>query len=516
MRSKTTYGWVGGFAGAFLLLAARGANAYDPLVDYVQRQPTTPGVAESGHLNITGTAKAGQFVGGGSSLTSLNASALASGIVPVARLDPNVALVNKNNLFSFSQRFASHINFIGQNNGIFFATPTLNSATPMITMGGDDNSSYTRMVLGHSIAHPDWGLRYSGGSGLFQVMGPGGPGISLFQDGRLGVGGTSSASALYVYAASGLNGGTFQTTDQSRDALRVFGTSYFTSNINLGGNLGVNTSTPSYDLSIGDSDTGIEGQVGALDVMVNAKNVLSVRSTGLGIGRTPSAPLDVLGTAFFRNSTNSVRTRIFTNGQDVGEIWTQDPNAYIKAYISSYQTGGNYGGVLAACDTGGATQSWIDVSPTTGQGRLVADVKNFRSPNPRDPKTDIYYASLEGPEAAMYVRGSGRLVNGRAVMDLPLHFKDLAAKGTYTVQLTPASFRSKGLGYEIGQDGTITVGELGDGKGSYEFSWVVTAVRKGFEDYEVVRPWTDAPHAGMTEQEAWAARQRKLNSQKAP
>ncbi len=47
----------------------------------VNLQAVTPGVAQTGHLNITGTATAGLFKGTGSLLTGLNATALASGII---------------------------------------------------------------------------------------------------------------------------------------------------------------------------------------------------------------------------------------------------------------------------------------------------------------------------------------------------------------------------------------------------------------------------------------------------
>lgn len=45
--------------------------------------------------------------------------------------------------------------------------------------------------------------------------------------------------------------------------------------------------------------------------------------------------------------------------------------------------------------------------------------KSFRVPNPNDVKTDIWYASIEGPEAAAYLRGTARLNNGRAFIPFP-------------------------------------------------------------------------------------------------
>lgn len=125
----------------------------------------------------------------------------------------------------------------------------------------------------------------------------------------------------------------------------------------------------------------------------------------------------------------------------------------------------------------------------TGNGVMFADDKNFRAPNPADPTTDIWYCCPEGPEAAMYVRGTAQLVNGRATIELPDHFRNLAFEPGMTVQLTARSLESKGLATsKVRLDG-IEVGELASGTGNYEFDWRVEAVRKGWENYKVIRPW---------------------------
>jgi len=129
---------------------------------------------------------------------------------------------------------------------------------------------------------------------------------------------------------------------------------------------------------------------------------------------------------------------------------------------------------------------------TSGEGVVAADVKNFVSPNPIDPREDIWYACVEGPEAAMYVRGTGRLVDGRATIELPDHFRDLAAEDGLTVQLTPRNFDSLGLGAVVRGLDLIEVGELHGGRGNYEFDWEVKAVRRAHQDYQVTRPWTHA------------------------
>lgn len=63
-----------------------------PLPTWVAAQQSTPGIAQTAHSHITGTAKAGAFEGSGAALSNLNAAALAAGTVPDARLSANVLL----------------------------------------------------------------------------------------------------------------------------------------------------------------------------------------------------------------------------------------------------------------------------------------------------------------------------------------------------------------------------------------------------------------------------------------
>lgn len=122
-----------------------------------------------------------------------------------------------------------------------------------------------------------------------------------------------------------------------------------------------------------------------------------------------------------------------------------------------------------------------------GKGIVFGDLKNFRVENPMDPQTEIWYASLEGPEAAAYCRGRAMLRDGACVVPLPEHFRSVANLNDLTVQLTPSSPSSLGLAcVERGPDGFV-VRELNNGRGTYTFDWHVVATRAGYEDYQVVR-----------------------------
>jgi hypothetical protein len=122
-----------------------------------------------------------------------------------------------------------------------------------------------------------------------------------------------------------------------------------------------------------------------------------------------------------------------------------------------------------------------------GVGTIEATIKNFRVPHPTQSDKDIVYACIEGPEAAAYVRGTARLINGRSEVALPEHFAH-AVSGGLTVQLTPLSANSRGLAVVEKTVSRLVVQELGEGTGSYEFDWVVTGVRRGHEAYQPIQP----------------------------
>lgn len=143
------------------------------------------------------------------------------------------------------------------------------------------------------------------------------------------------------------------------------------------------------------------------------------------------------------------------------------------------------GGSVSVLDRNGNTQAGIEVN-ASNQGRIFADIKNFIVDHPTRPGVQIVYASLEGPEAAIYCRGTVQLERGSATIALPEHFAALAAPGTLTVQLTPESLASQGLGFQRRDDGTVAVAELHGGAGSYAVHFLIHAVRRGYEDYQPV------------------------------
>ena len=145
-------------------------------------------------------------------------------------------------------------------------------------------------------------------------------------------------------------------------------------------------------------------------------------------------------------------------------------------------------GCIAVFDENGAWRAGMYFIQT-GFTEVFADAKLFQVPNPdpEQPNTEIWYACLEGPEAAAYIRGTATLVEGRAEVSFPKHFRTVASEIGMTVELTPLSAESRGLSIRRRSVAGIAVEELQAGRGSYEFDYFVMALRKGHEDFRVIR-----------------------------
>jgi ribosomal protein S6E (S10) len=233
----------------------------------------------------------------------------------------------------------------------------------------------------------------------------------------------------------------------------------------------------------------------------------------VGIGTTaPTAKLDVREEIRVTDANGSLRVRMGA-AQDGGFVQTFGPNGSLNSVLEFI--GGNHNhGSISARDANGEERAQMFVSDDgrgyfrvrdvngserarmfvdgSGRGVVSADIKNFSVPHPNQPGKEIVYASIEGPEAAAYARGTGRLVNGRAIIALPEHFTAIAAEETMTIQLTPRSAESLGLAVVEKSLTGVVVRELFKGSGSYDFDFLIMAVRRGYENYQPVRSSADA------------------------
>ena len=213
---------------------------------------------------------------------------------------------------------------------------------------------------------------------------------------------------------------------------------------------------------------------------------LEYATGNIGIGTTsPASKLHVVGRFRTTDSSGNMYTYICNTGADSGYVGTYGPNGDANTALSHQPSNGNHGAIIV-CDEGGSEEAGMYVD-ASGNGIVWGDTKNFRMDNPAQPGTEIWYACIEGPEAAAYLRGTGHLENGQDIINFPGHFTDVVGDNGITVQVTPLSSESRGLAVVEKSSNGITVQELSGGTGTYNFDYLVIAVREGHEDYQIIR-----------------------------
>lgn len=411
----------------FAPMASAKAGQTDRPVLFIQ--PTNPGIPQPGNVNVGGA-----VVGQAGHFTNLQGQAMFAGSL-------NANLLTGDTVDTLTL-FANQVNAGSLLSSSLSMGIGLGSTKLRLWDGGAPDSA-----IGLGIAPNQFRIFVNMPSDRFTFLGGvAGPELmTLTGTGLLGIGVPSPAAKLQVHHA-GAGVGVFAGN------LSPFGSAAFQSNL----------STPSNHLVFAESGT-------------------TVASVAPG------------GTAFFRERINTegnisaYRTSIGNiagSGGGGSSFYNGNGSQYITLSPLAQDL---FSGAIAVGDNFSFQRAAMYASLQLGF--VQADVKNFVEPNESDPDTDIVYASVEGPEVAAYVRGTAQLVHGRAFVELPEHFRVSCIEEGMTVQLTPRSFHSLGLGLgEVSLRG-FEVGELHSGSGSYAFDWEVKAIRKGFKHYEPVRPW---------------------------
>jgi len=234
------------------------------------------------------------------------------------------------------------------------------------------------------------------------------------------------------------------------------------------------------------------GEIGVNDNSGKTRVLMSAAS-GVQVNDVDGSYLQIYNSG---SSTNMILVDKFQHPRaevKSGTILAKGPNGIEHSFMSS-ATAPNLGyiGVCNSAIVGSPVKAGM-YTTAGNQGVIFADVKNFKMDYPGKPDKQIWYGSLEGPELAAYIRGTGKLVDGKATIDFPDHYVQVANAGTMTVMVTPLSGKSKGLAVVKKTNTNFSVEELMEGNGSYEFDWEVKCVRKGHEGFEVVRNKSDEP-----------------------
>ena len=223
----------------------------------------------------------------------------------------------------------------------------------------------------------------------------------------------------------------------------------------------------------------IDADESIIAIRNNNQPVIDLTKTSAGGGR-----IDITN-QFGNNATVQLATDATLGMGSVSTFFASSLNTLLNVSSASSEYGG-----IAIYDANQNAQAGLAID-TNGDGLVFADIKNFRMDHPENEEEEIWYASLEGPEAGAYERGTAQLVNGEALVPFSDHYTLVIAEEGMTVMLSPLSAESLGLAVIEKTTEGFKVKELYGGTGNYSFDWEVKGVRKGFEDYQVIREKKD-------------------------
>jgi hypothetical protein len=158
---------------------------------------------------------------------------------------------------------------------------------------------------------------------------------------------------------------------------------------------------------------------------VTIRNNLTVNGT-LNADKISTPDLSVQNLTATQVSAPTVRGDIISNTHG-GSPLLRDDNGHTWLF----KWVGQQGGDLVA-----QIFMWDDAQRWGGLRLPVLGYKTFVIDHPLDPDRYLVHATVEGPEAAVYYRGTGRLVAGRADVELPDYADALTDPDSWTVHLT--------------------------------------------------------------------------------
>jgi len=126
--------------------------------------------------------------------------------------------------------------------------------------------------------------------------------------------------------------------------------------------------------------------------------------------------------------------------------------------------------------------------------------KYFIEPHPSDPTKEIRYVCLEGPESGTYFRGTGRIVNGFATIEVPEHFRMVTAEKGLTVVATPVGGLAVLAAVRQDLDKIVI-----QGSSDVEFNYLVNGVRKALEDHRPISENRDFIPKSASDADSWKA-----------
>ena len=224
-------------------------------------------------------------------------------------------------------------------------------------------------------------------------------------------------------------------------------------------------------------------------------------TTGVGSsGVSGSTAYD--GTSFGNLSAGVHGSTPFTGSYVAGVFGETNSASAMGIYARAWSTTGSAKGILAQTDASSGDAVYGIASHTTGaawgvrgetasaggygvycSGAFAATgTKSFIQPHPEDASKEVRFVCLEGNESGTYFRGSGRVENGTALIEVPEEFRLVTSLEGLTAMVTAVGSPARLWVASKGLDAIVVHADM-----DTDFDYFVNGVRLGFEEHEPIQ-----------------------------
>ncbi|RAP33493.1 hypothetical protein DID77_02915, partial [Candidatus Marinamargulisbacteria bacterium SCGC AG-439-L15] len=167
-------------------------------------------------------------------------------------------------------------------------------------------------------------------------------------------------------------------------------------------------------------------------------------------------------------------------------VWADSQNSDFSstANINQFLIRSENGVAINTANVEGYALS-VDSTINAAELHIGGNPKTFIIEHPINSEKNLVHATLEGPEAAVYYRGTSQLKKGKAIVKLPDYFKELVDANSISIKLTCINSWSPLSSHYPKKSNKFTVSTSKTGNSKQQFHWIVHATRKDIPNLTV-------------------------------
>ncbi|MCB0665381.1 MAG: collagen-like protein [Saprospiraceae bacterium] len=222
----------------------------------------------------------------------------------------------------------------------------------------------------------------------------------------------------------------------------------------------------------------------------SSTNLIEINQSGMQVSSSisglPTVELQGSGDAYFKLSSGSGLKMVESqlNVQSAPIFQTFGPAGSLNINLNSVNGSPDHGWI--SVDDGGSNSKAGMYVNAAGNGVVFGDVMQFAAAPNANAAREVRYSTVQGPEVAVYFRGTETLNSGNGLVTLPDYFCESADMSSMTIQITPLSADTYGIAVIEKTGKGFKVKELKDGQGNFSFDYEVKCTKQGYQNWEKI------------------------------